>query len=170
MRSTFLAHGFVAALVCAPIAAEQAIESAEFEDRLGTLPVEISLSHNGVSTLDTGILGSVYWERTGFAGFGRQIRTTGPPEAGGSLASYVSPRFIEANAQFVSDPGDVARVYGDELRGAAAASLLADRAGRPAHRRPGAVRDVPRAAIPWRRSPPAAAAWPSAASWSPRAW
>jgi hypothetical protein len=114
---TFVAHGFVAALVSAPVAAERAVEGARFEDRLGTLPVEISLAHNGVSTLDTGILGRVYWERTGFAGFGASIRATGPPEAGGSLASYVSPRFIEANAQFVSDPGEVARVYGAELRG-----------------------------------------------------
>ena len=114
---TFVAHGFVAALVSAPVAAEWAMERAEFEDRLGTLPVEISLAHNGVSTLDTGILGSVYWERTGVAGFGAHIRATGPPEAGGSLASYVSPRFIEANAQFVSDPQEVARAYGAELRG-----------------------------------------------------
>jgi hypothetical protein len=114
---TFLAHGFVAALVAAPVAAEQSIENVRFDDRLGSLPVEITLSHNRVSTLDTGILGSVYWERTGFAGFGATIRATGPPEAGGSLASYVSPRFIEANAQFVSDPGEVARAYGGELRG-----------------------------------------------------
>lgn len=113
----FLAYGFVTALVCAPVAAERAIENATFEDRLGTLPVEISLAHNGVSTLDTGILGSVHWERTGFADFGANIRATGPPEAGGSLASYVSPRFIEANAQFVSDPAVVARAYGEELRG-----------------------------------------------------
>ncbi len=114
---TFMAHGFVAALVCATVAAEQAMEGARFEDRLGTLPVEISLSHNDVSTLDTGILGSIYWERTGFAGFGATIRATGPPESGGSLASYVSPRFIEANAQLVSDPEDVAKAYGAELRG-----------------------------------------------------
>jgi hypothetical protein len=114
---TFLAHGFVAALVVAPLAAERAIEGVQFQDRLGTVPVEVGLSHNGVSTLDTGILGSIYWERTGFAGFGATIRATGPPEAGGSLASYVSPRFIEANAQFVSDPSEVAKVYGDEMRG-----------------------------------------------------
>jgi Icc-related predicted phosphoesterase len=113
---TFVAHGFVAALVAAPIAAERALEGAHFEDRLGTLPVEISLAHNGVSTLDTGILGSIYWERTGFAGLGAHIRATGPPEAGGSLASYVSPRFIEANAQLLGEPGEVARVYGAELR------------------------------------------------------
>ncbi len=117
LATAFLLYGFVAALVSAPVAAEQAIEGARFEDRLGTLPVEISLSHNGVSTLDTGILGSVYWDRTGAGGFGANIRATGPPEAGGSLASYVSPRFIQANAAFVSDPGEVARAYGEELRG-----------------------------------------------------
>lgn len=113
---TFVAHGAVAAIVSAPVAAERAIEGVHFEDRLGTLPVEVALSHNGASTLDTGILGRIYWEQTGFAGFGATIRATGPPEAGGSLASYVSPRFIEANAQFVSDPGEVARVYGEEMR------------------------------------------------------
>jgi hypothetical protein len=117
LATAFLLYGFVAALVSVPVAAEQAIEGARFEDRLGTLPVEISLSHNGVSTLDTGILGSVYWDRTGAGGFGANIRATGPPEAGGSLASYVSPRFIQANAAFVSDPGEVARAYGEELRG-----------------------------------------------------
>ncbi len=114
--TAFLAYGFVAALISAPVAAQQAMEGARFEDRLGTLPVEVSLSHNGVSTLDTGILGRVYWDRTGAAGFGAHIRATGPPEAGGSLASYVSPRFIQANAAFVSDPGAVAKAYGDELR------------------------------------------------------
>lgn len=113
---SFVAHGAVAALVSAPIAAERAMEGVHFQDRLGTVPVEVGLSHNGVSTIDTGILGSVYWERTGVAGFGATIRATGPPEAGGSLASYVSPKFIEANAQFVSDPGEVARVYGEEMR------------------------------------------------------
>ena len=117
LATAFLLYGFVAALVSAPVAAQQAIAGAQFEDRLGTLPVEISLSHNGVSTLDTGILGSVYWDRTGVGGFGANIRATGPPEAGGSLASYVSPRFIQANAAFVSNPSDVARAYGEELRG-----------------------------------------------------
>jgi hypothetical protein len=113
---SFLAHGLVAALVSAPVAAERAVQGVRFHDRLGTLPVEISLSHNGVSTLDTGILGRIYWRQTGVAGFGATVRATGPPEAGGSLASYVSPRFIEANAQFVSDPGEVAKAYGAEMR------------------------------------------------------
>jgi len=113
---SFLAHGVVAALVAAPVAAERAVQGVRFHDRLGTLPVEISLAHNGYSTLDTGILGRIYWEQTGVAGFGANVRATGPPEAGGSLASYISPRFIEANAQFISDPGEVAKAYGDEMR------------------------------------------------------
>ena len=116
LATAFVTYGFVAALVSVPVAAEQAIERAHFEDRLGTLPVEVSLAHNGVSTLDTGILGRVYWDRTGAGGLGANIRATGPPEAGGSLASYVSPKFIQANAAFVSDPGAVAKAYGDELR------------------------------------------------------
>ncbi|UMG91574.1 hypothetical protein [Nocardioides sp. TF02-7] len=41
---------------------------------------------------------------------------TGPPEAGGTLSSYVSPRFLQANAAFVNDPAEVARSYGAELR------------------------------------------------------
>jgi hypothetical protein len=112
---TVLAWGLLAAFVSAPVAAEQAVERVRFEDRLGTLPVTVSLQHNGASTLDTGLLGQLYWSRTGPAGFGASIRATGPPEAGGSLASYVSPRFVQANAQFVSDPGEVASAYGDEF-------------------------------------------------------
>ena len=111
-----LAYGLAMATVTAPIAAERAVEGVSFDDRLGTLPVEVSLAHNGVTTLDTGILGRLYWERTGAGGFGASVRATGPPEAGGSLASYVSPAFVETNAQFVNDPDEVARVYGDEFR------------------------------------------------------
>jgi hypothetical protein len=112
---TYVGFGLVAALICIPIAAERAVESVGFEDRLGTLPVHISLAHNGMSTLDTGILGQLYWDRTGAAGFGALVRATGPPEAGGSLASYVSPDFVQTNVQFVNDPGEVARVYGREF-------------------------------------------------------
>ncbi len=111
-----VAYGLVVAVVTAPVAAERAVEGVRFEDRLGSLPVEVSLSRNGFSTLDSGILGKLYWERTGAAGFGATIRATGPPEAGGTLTSYVSPRFVEANAQFISDPGSVAEVYGEELK------------------------------------------------------
>lgn len=114
--ASFIAYGAVAAAVSAPIAAERAVEGARFDDRIGSVPVEISLAHNGVSTLDTGVLGSLYWERTGAMGFGARLRVTGTPEAGGSLASYVDPRFLRANAAFVSDPDTVAQAYGDELR------------------------------------------------------
>ena len=110
-----VAYGLVVGVVTAPVAAERAVEGVRFEDRLGSLPVEVSLSRNGFSTLDSGIFGKLYWERTGLAGFGASIRATGPPEAGGTLTSYVSPKFVEANAQFVNDPGAVAQVYGAEL-------------------------------------------------------
>ena len=116
VAAAFFVYALLGALVGAPIAAERAVEGVRFEDRLGTLPVEVSLAHNGVSTLDTGILGRLYWDRTGTGGFGAAIRATGPPEAGGTLSSYVSPTFVRANAQFVNDPGEVARVYGHELQ------------------------------------------------------
>jgi len=110
-----LAYALSVGVLAAPIAAEQALERVRFEDRLGTLPVEVSLCHNGVSTLDTGVLGKVYWSRTGLAGFGAYVRATGPPEAGGTLTSYVDPAFVQANAQFVGDPQSVARAYGQQL-------------------------------------------------------
>lgn len=119
-----LGLGVVAAVVCLPITAEQAVEDARFTDRLGTLPVEVSLSHNGVSTLDTGVLGRLYWKRTGVGGFGAALRSTGPPAAGGTLTSYVTPAFLRANTQLVNDPGEVARVYGGELRDAVLRHLL----------------------------------------------
>ena len=112
----WLAYGVATALVTLPIVAEQAIERARFEDRLGTFPVEVSLAHNGRSTIDTGLVGKLYWDRTGVAGFGATLRSTGPPEAGGTLTSYVSQEFLQANAAFVDDPGGVAQVYGAELR------------------------------------------------------
>ncbi len=111
----FLLFAVVAAFISAPVAAEHAIERVRFDDRLGTLPVEVSLTHNGVSTLDTGLLGQLYWSRTGAGGFGALIRSTGPPAAGDTLSSYVSPQFLRTNAQFVNDPGEVARAYGREL-------------------------------------------------------
>ena len=114
--AAFLVYALLGALVGVPVAAERAVEGVRFEDRLGTLPVEVSLAHNGVSTLDTGILGRLYWDRTGTGGFGAAIRATGPPEAAGTLSSYVSPTFVRANAQFVNDPGEVARVYGHKLQ------------------------------------------------------
>ncbi|WP_244929044.1 hypothetical protein [Nocardioides sp. W7] len=112
----WVAYGLMAALVALPVAVVWALQHASFEDRLGAFPVEISLAHDGRSTVDTGLLGKIYWERTGAGGFGAHVRSTGPPEAGGTLSSYVSPDFLQANAAFVDDPGEVARVYGAELR------------------------------------------------------
>ena len=109
-------YGLVAALVASPILVEQAVERARFEDRLGTFPVEVGLAHNGVSTLDAGIIGRLYWDRTGAGGFGASLRSTGPPEGGGTLGSYISQDFLQANVAFVDDPDEVARVYGAELR------------------------------------------------------
>ncbi|GAA1766764.1 hypothetical protein GCM10009795_011570 [Nocardioides hankookensis] len=104
------------ALISAPLALERAVEQASFEDRLGTLPVEVRLAHNGHTTLDTGLLGKVYLSRTSSGGLGAELRSTGPPIADGTLASYVSPAFVRANTRFVDDPDGVAAAYGAELR------------------------------------------------------
>jgi hypothetical protein len=122
LAAVFAVYVVIAVVVAAPVAAERAVEGVGFDDRLGSLPVRVSLAHNGVTTLDTGIAGQIYWDRTGAAGFGAHLRVTGPPEAGGTLSSYVNPKFVEANARFLSDPGDVARAYGNRLRD----ELLAD--------------------------------------------
>ncbi|MGB0100712.1 MAG: hypothetical protein WBP61_10575 [Nocardioides sp.] len=119
-----IVYGVVAAVVCLPLALERAIESASFSDRLGTLPVEVSLAHDGVVTLDTGVLGSLYWARTGVGGFGAHIESTGPPAEGGTLSSYVSPEFLRANVAFVEDPDTVAGAYADGLRRALVDDLL----------------------------------------------
>ncbi|WP_296601983.1 hypothetical protein [Nocardioides sp.] len=113
----WLAGVLLAAVVSLPWAVEQAVEGASFEDRVGTLPVEISLAHDGYTTLDTGLLGKVYWRRTGPGGFGAVLRSTGPPIAGGTLASYASPAFVQANTRFLDDPEQLASTYGAELRG-----------------------------------------------------
>lgn len=112
----WVAYGVVAALVCLPVATVWALQHASFEDRLGAFPVVVSLAHDGRTTIDTGILGKIYWERTGPGGFGADIRSTGPPEAGGTLSSYVTPEFLQVNASFVEEPGVVAQTYGEELR------------------------------------------------------
>jgi hypothetical protein len=111
-----MGYAIVAGVVGAPVMAERAIERTRFGDHLGAFPVEVSFSHNGTSMLDTGLLGSVYWRRTGDAGFGAALRSTGPPVAGGTLSSYVTPRFLKVNARFLAQPDDVARDYGAELR------------------------------------------------------
>jgi hypothetical protein len=107
---------FVAALVAAPVVLVRAVENVRFRDELGTFPVEVGLCHDGRSTLDTGILGKVFWDHTGALGFGAYARATGPPEAGGTLASYVDPAFFEANVAFLRDPDDVVAAYSSEMR------------------------------------------------------
>lgn len=113
---TWLGCVGAALVLVAPVAVQQGVARASFQDRLGTLPVTVRLAHDGVTTLDTGILGKIYWRRTGFGGFGASITSTGPPMAGGTLASYVSPTFVRANVQFVQDPHRVSEAYAAELR------------------------------------------------------
>ena len=120
----YVLFSLAAAVIAFPVAAEQAIENAKFQDRLGTFPVEISLAHNGVSTLDTGLIGRLYWDETGIGGFGASVVSTGPPIADGTLSSYVSPDFLRANAEFVGNPDEVAQAYSAELGGQVTASLL----------------------------------------------
>lgn len=96
----------------APLALEQAVENVHFSDRLGTVPVEVSLCHNGYSKVDTGVLGSLYWQQTGMLGFGACVRVTEPPEAGSTLSSYVDQSFIQRNAALINDPDAVATAYG----------------------------------------------------------
>ncbi|NPC43333.1 hypothetical protein [Nocardioides sp. zg-1230] len=117
VSAAFVVYGALAAAVLgAPVAAERAVEAVRIEDRLGTVPVELSLTHHGRSVLDTGVLGSLYWDQTGALGFGARVRVTDTPQADGTLASYASPRFVRANAVFVSAPEQVAGAYGDALR------------------------------------------------------
>ena len=112
----YCAYATVAAVAALPLAVERAVETASFRDRIGTFPVEVRLAHNGTSTLDTGVLGKLYWDRTGSGGFGVSMRSTGPPAAGGTLSSYVTPRFLRANVAFVEDPAEVADLYAAQLR------------------------------------------------------
>ena len=94
---------------------QRTVEGLRFPDRLGTVPVEVTLVHNGYSVLDTGVLGSVFWDRTGPLGLGADLRVTGPPNAGGTLASYVDPAFLKVNAQSLNDPAAVGRAYSRQL-------------------------------------------------------
>ena len=116
LLAVFLGYSALAAVLAVPVAAEQAVEHLSFQDRIGTVPVEVTLAHNGLSTVDTGVLGQLYWDQTGRWGFGANVRLTGTPQAEGTLASYTSPVFVRANASFVSDPAAVAAAYGDELQ------------------------------------------------------
>jgi hypothetical protein len=115
---TFVLCVLAAALVAAPVVVERAVEGVRFRDQVGTFPVEVSLCHDGRSTLDTGVFGKVFWDRTGALGFGVYARATGPPEAGGTLASYVDPAFFQANVAFIRDPDTVVAAYSDEMRAA----------------------------------------------------
>ena len=114
--AVFVGYSACAAVLAVPVAAEQAVEHLSFQDRIGTVPVEVSLAHNGLSTVDTGVLGRLYWSQTGRWGFGANVRVTGTPQADGTLASYTSPVFVRTNAAFISDPAAVATAYGDELQ------------------------------------------------------
>lgn len=105
----------VVAIGAAPVVVVRAVEATRFDDRLGTLPVEVSLTRNGRSTLDTGIFGKVYWRETGPFGIGAQARVTGPPEAGGTLASYADSRFISTNVALINDPDVVVDAYAAQL-------------------------------------------------------
>jgi hypothetical protein len=114
----FLLCVVAAALVALPVTLERSVEGVSFGDDLGTFPVEVSLCHDGRSTLDTGILGKVYWDHTGAFGFGAYARATGPPEAGGTLASYVDPASFQANVALIHNPDSVVAAYSSEIRSA----------------------------------------------------
>jgi len=114
----WLACVLVAGIVAAPVVVERAIEDVRFPDTLGTFPVEVGLCHDGRSTLDTGILGKVFWNQTGALGFGAYARATGPPEAGGTLASYVDPAFFQTNVAFLRNPDEVVAAYSAAMKSA----------------------------------------------------
>ena len=53
----YAVYAVLAAMVALPVSVERAIEGARFDDRLGTFPVEVTLSHNGYSTINAGLIG-----------------------------------------------------------------------------------------------------------------
>lgn len=110
-----LAAGAACALVALPVAVEQTLEHTSVDDQLGTVPVRLQLSHNGTSTLATGILGDLYWDRTGPFGLGVRAQVQQPPQAGGTLASYVDPAFIRANLAFLDDVDAAVAAYAGEF-------------------------------------------------------
>jgi hypothetical protein len=113
--AAFAGCAVAAAVMAAPLAVERAVEDVQFTDELGTFPVEVGLCHDGRSTLDTGLFGKVFWAQTGTLGFGAYARATGPPEAGGTLASYVDQDFIQANVALIDDPDRVVGAYSLQL-------------------------------------------------------
>ncbi|HEX7740284.1 MAG TPA: hypothetical protein VF426_11635 [Marmoricola sp.] len=111
----WVACAVAAAVIGLPLTLIHTIEEVHFPDELGTFPVDVRLSHNGYSTIDTGLLGKIYLHRTGAFGFGVRAIATGPPEAGGTLASYVNPSFLKANAELIDNPDRVAAAYTAEV-------------------------------------------------------
>ena len=128
-----LACALAAALIALPVAVERAVEQVRFSDHLGTFPVEVGLCHDGRSTLDTGLFGKVFWGQTGAYGFGAFARATGPPEAGGTLASYVDPKFIQANVALIDDPDRTVDAYAAELSSGLRQHVLLDELLAAAH-------------------------------------
>jgi len=98
------------------LAVERAVQRATYRDAIGTLPVEMSLCRQGRSTLETGILGDLYWAEFGAWGWGVRAWVTGLPVADGTLASYADRRFIRANVQFIEDPDASVSAYATSLR------------------------------------------------------
>ena len=115
LAGRWLGASAAVAVVAFPVVAEQAVEDVSFEDSLGTLPVRLSLCHQGRSTVETGVLGDLHYDRTGALGLGVRARVTGPPPAGGTLASYVDPTFVRANLQFIEDPDAAVASYAAEF-------------------------------------------------------
>src|SRR5687767_12661186 len=111
----FAACATAAMTIVAPLAVERAVQGVQISDQLGTFPVQVTLCHDGRSTFDTGLFGKVYWGQTGPAGFGVYAKASGPPDAGGTLASYVDPEFVQANVAFIKDPDVVVRAYADKF-------------------------------------------------------
>lgn len=112
----YVGASLAVALVALPVVVEQAVERVTVEDAIGTLPVEMSLCRQGGSTLETGVLGDLHWREPGPWGFGVRARVTGPPVAGGTLASYVDRRFVRANVEFIEDPDAAVAAYAAEFR------------------------------------------------------
>jgi hypothetical protein len=110
-----LMYGVLAVVLTSPVIAQQTIEGVRFAERLGTVPVEVGVVRNGYSVVDTGALGTMYLERTGALGLGLSLRVTGPPDAGGTLSSYLDPAFVRANTATLSQPDQAREAYTDRL-------------------------------------------------------
>jgi hypothetical protein len=118
-----LVYGAVAVVLTAPALVQRTVEGLRFDDRLGTVPVEVGVVRNGYSVIDTGALGSIYLDQTGALGLGLSLRVTGPPDAGGTLASYVDPEFVRANTVTLTEPARAAQAYTSRLVGSFAEEL-----------------------------------------------